>query len=230
VHNPVGLDTLKIHQLCIRCAQAGGGLVFPPLYYGEHREHALMEAMAKDRAEIAREMGLPPENFDRGYMFHSVAEQYNNYHNLLLHILHEIRSLGFKVIGVACGHYPLIDLARAAAAVFHQAQRYHGEKTLTWCWTGYELVRPDERLPACGDHAGRWETSLLMALDPGMQDLRLVADAPGKPPIGASNNGVEQSSVEYGEMGVAAVVEKVTARIADLLENRSRHGGHGAPM
>ena len=39
-HNPVGLDTLKIHALAIRCAQRSGGLVFPPLYYGESRETA----------------------------------------------------------------------------------------------------------------------------------------------------------------------------------------------
>jgi len=37
-HNPIGVDTLKAHQLAIRCAQVGGGLVFPPLYYGESRE------------------------------------------------------------------------------------------------------------------------------------------------------------------------------------------------
>ena len=30
-HNPVGLDTLKIHKLAIKCAQRSGGLVFPPV-------------------------------------------------------------------------------------------------------------------------------------------------------------------------------------------------------
>lgn len=40
-HNPVGLDTLKIHALLEVCAREIGGLVFPPLYYGENREQAL---------------------------------------------------------------------------------------------------------------------------------------------------------------------------------------------
>ena len=31
-HNPVGLDTLKMHQLLIECARKIGGLVLPPLY------------------------------------------------------------------------------------------------------------------------------------------------------------------------------------------------------
>ena len=32
IHNPVGLDTLKIHALLCECAKQIGGLVFPPLY------------------------------------------------------------------------------------------------------------------------------------------------------------------------------------------------------
>ncbi len=41
-HNPVGLDTLKSHALSMRCAQANGGFVFPPLWYGENRLNALL--------------------------------------------------------------------------------------------------------------------------------------------------------------------------------------------
>jgi len=67
-HNPVGLDTLKIHGLMIECADRIGGLVFPPLYYGESREQALMEANAADRDQIAAKMGLLSSNFDPGYM------------------------------------------------------------------------------------------------------------------------------------------------------------------
>ena len=63
VHNPVGADTLQADGLAIRAAGLGGGLAFPPLYYGESRSEALMEANAADRDLIAREMNLPPENF-----------------------------------------------------------------------------------------------------------------------------------------------------------------------
>jgi creatinine amidohydrolase len=37
VHNPVGTDTLQAEGIAIQCAEKGGGLVFPPLYYGESR-------------------------------------------------------------------------------------------------------------------------------------------------------------------------------------------------
>jgi len=228
-HNPVGLDTLKIHQLLIRCAQRTGGLVFPPLYYGENREQALMEANARDREQIAAKMGLSPQNFAPGYMYQSVEQQNTNYHHLLLHIFHEVKSLGFKLLVVGAGHYPLLDHARAAACTFHQAQKgREGERMLVWAFTGYELVRG--RFQPCGDHAGKWETSMLLALDPGMTDLSLLPADRSQPPVGASNNGVQDASAEWGEEIVAAIVEQVDQKIRYLMEHHHELWGHGAPM
>ena len=223
-HNPVGLDTLKQHALLEKCAREIGGLVFPPLYYGEHREQMLMEANAADRVEIARVMGLDPANFAPGYMADSVAEQNTHYHKLLLHVCHEIKSLGFKVLVVGCGHYPLLDHARAAAAIFHQTQSR--PVMITWAMTGYELVRG--QFTPCGDHAGKWETSLLMYLDPGMQDLSVLD--PAVPPIGASNNGIQEANAEVGRRAAEAIVAAVRARVGEFLAHPERYQGHGAPM
>jgi len=63
VHNPVGADTLQAEGVALLCAQKGGGLVFPSLYYGESRLEALMEANARDRDLIAERMELSPDNF-----------------------------------------------------------------------------------------------------------------------------------------------------------------------
>ena len=95
-HNPVGLDTLKIHALLEKCAQEIGGLVFPPLYYGESRLEALMEANAADREQIAEAMALSAEGF-RAHQPFTATEQAVNYHKLLLHVLAEVESLGFEV-------------------------------------------------------------------------------------------------------------------------------------
>jgi len=231
LHNPVGLDTLKMHAILVQCARDIGGLVFPPLYYGECREQALMEANADDREQIAAGMSLPPSNFCPGHMYQSVAEQYTNYHHLLLHILHEVRSLGFRVAVIGAGHYPLLDHARAAVAVFHQAQRrLDGPRTIAWAFTGYELLRDEGLFSPCGDHAGKWETSLLMALDPGMQDLATLPEDRGIAPVGASNNGVQDANAAWGRAAVDAIVGKVRTRVTDFLEHPERIGGHGAPM
>jgi creatinine amidohydrolase len=225
-HNPVGLDTLKEHALLEKCAREIGGLVFPPLYYGEHREQMLMEANASDRTDIARVMALDPANFRPGYMVESVGEQNTNYHRLLLHVFHEIKSLGFTVLVVGCGHYPLIDHARAAAAVFHQTQSR--PVMITWAMTGYELVAG--QFSPCGDHAGKWETSLLMYLDPGMQDLSTLNTDPAVPPIGASNNGIQEANAEFGRQAAEAIVVAVRGRVSDFLAHAERYQGHGAPM
>lgn len=227
-HNPVGLDTHKMYLLLIRCAERTGGLVFPPLYYGENREQALMEANADDRDQIALKMGLSPDHFAPGHMYHSPAQQNTNYHHLLLHIMHEVRSLGFKVLIVGAGHYPLIDHARAAASIMHQVQPKDA-KMLVWPFSGYELVR--DRFSPAGDHAGKWETSLLMALDPtGNTDLSFVPPDPLTPPIGASNNGLQEASAEWGEKAVQAIVDEVENRVHYLLTNHGKLRGHGAPL
>ncbi|MHC4885130.1 MAG: creatininase family protein [Planctomycetota bacterium] len=225
-HNPVGLDTLKMHQLLIRCAEAHGGLVFPPLYYGENREQALMEANAPDRAEIAAKTGLPAENFAPGYMKEPVTVQNRNYQDLLLHIFHEIKSLGFEVLIVGAGHYPLLDHARSAAALFHQEQ--DRPKMITWAMTGYELVQG--RFEPCGDHAGKWETSLLMHLDPGMQDLSHLPEDPEEQPTGTTPNGVQESTAEFGEAATEAIVAAVGERVSAFLANPGGFQGHGSPM
>lgn len=225
-HNPVGLDTLKIHALLCRCAEETGGLVFPPLYYGENREQALMEANAADRKDIAAKMGLPADNFRPGYMVETVSEQNRNYLRLLVHMLHQIKSLGFKVTVVGAGHYPLLDHARAAAALFHQEQSR--PKMVVWSITGYELVQG--QFSPCGDHAGKWETSLLMHLDPGMQDLAALPESREEKLIGASNNGVQESTPEFGQQAADAILEVVRTRIEEFLTNQDRYQGHGSPM
>ena len=225
-HNPVGLDSLKIHGLLIRCAEEIGGLVFPPLHYGENRAQALMDSNASSREPIADKMALPADNFTPGYMVESITEQNRNYLSLLVHILHQIKSLGFKVVVIGAGHYPLLDHARAAAAHFHQEQSR--PKMIVWAMSDYELV--ENKFTPCGDHAGKWETSLLMHLDPGMQDLTVLPEDRSDEIVGTSNNGVQDSSAEFGQEATEAIIPIVRARVEDSLSNPRRYQGHGSPM
>jgi len=221
-HNPAGLDALKVHALAIRCARAGGGLVFPPLYYGECRVEALMEAAAVDRLAIAREMDLEATNFESSRFRRSAAEQSRSYQELLLHILDEVRSLGFHVAIFAAGHYPLLDHARAAAATWWQYGKYLGKLMIPWAFSGYELVR--DLFPDAGDHAGYWETSLLLALEPGLVNMARISD----PAVGVlTQRSPAEASAEFGERALAAIVDRVVTAARDRLENSDRYLGHG---
>ncbi len=58
-HNVLGLDAIKAHALCERAARVGGGLVMPPLWWGEHREIQLMEVNRGHGERIRDAMQLP---------------------------------------------------------------------------------------------------------------------------------------------------------------------------
>jgi creatinine amidohydrolase len=211
-HNCVGLDTVKIHALALKCAEANGGLVMPPLFFGEPRQTKLMEANHDEDGRIAAKMGLPPESFASGYMHASELEEDECYLRLLVHVLFQMQSLGFRVIVLMAGHYPLLSHARAAVELY----RLHGSAR-AWACTGYELV--GDEIPDAGDHAAAWETSLMLALRPDLVDLsRLPAGGGAETLIGVSGRDPrEHASAEFGERGVAAIVRRVGEKVAELL-------------
>jgi len=226
-HNPTGCDTLTAHALAVRCARAGGGLVMPPLWYGESREEGLMEANAADREQIHAFMELPSAGFAPGFMRFTPQQQYETYQRLLLHCLCQLQSLGFRVIVVVAGHYPLLDHARAACHLFHQA-RFDGRRarTITWAFTGHELVA--DVFPQGGDHAGFWETSIALALFPELTDLGELPADPATPAVGTiTTRPIRGASAEYGERVVALIVERATAAARDRLEHPEKYYPHG---
>lgn len=212
-HNCVGLDTVKIHALAMKCAEANGGLVMPPLFFGEPRQSKLMEANHDEDGRIAAKMGLPPENFTPGYMHASGLEEDERYLRLLVHVLFQMQSLGFRAIVLMAGHYPLLIHARAAVELYH----LHGTAR-AWACTGYELV--EDEIPEAGDHAAAWETSLMVALRPDLVDLsRLPAEGGPEVLIGVSGRDPrEHASAEFGRRGVEAIIRRVGEKVTDLLK------------
>lgn len=225
-HSPVGLDAIKAHAIAVRCAQVGGGLVFPALFYGESREEGLMEVGAADHEGIWEEMHLPPGNFAPGYMRSSPREQYENYQRLLLHCLYEIQSLGFKVIVLVPGHYPLVDHARAACCIYHQT-RFNGKRAqcITWSFTGYELVQ--DEFPDAGDHAGYWETSLMLALRPDLMDLAELPAGDQRPTGTLTGPPIQQANAEFGERALALIVSRAVEQVRRRLEKPADYYAHG---
>jgi creatinine amidohydrolase len=227
-HNPIGADTLQAEGLALICAQKGGGLVFPPLYYGESRSESLMEANADDREAIAEAMGLAPDNFLPERQPFSPTEQVLNYQRLLLHILAEAETLGFRVGVLVAGHYPLIDHARAAALLFNKRRysKYHG--LLAWACVDYLLVRGT--YPDSGDHAAGWETSHMLALHPQAVDLSRL------PPKGEKLMGImgsmapQDATAEFGRLTLEESAEVVRKEVAHRLANPELYRQHGGSL
>jgi len=229
VHNAVGADTLQAEGLAILAARKGGGLVFPPLYYGECRTEGIMEANAADREQIAEAMELAPENFSPQRFPFGVMEQYRNYQALLLHILAEMQSLGFKVGVIVAGHYPLIDHARAACLLFNQRSKRTDGGMLAWACIDYTLVA--DRWPRGGDHAGGWETSHMMALHPQTVDLTSLPPE-GQPLVGVGWRMLppQQATSQLGQETLEAAADVIVREVRHRLENPKMYSRHGYTM
>ena len=227
-HNPIGADSLQAEGLAIECARKGGGLVFPPLYYGESRVESLMEANAADRDKIAEQMGLDPDNFLPENMPHSAWEQTGNYHNLLLHILAEAQSLGFKLGVLVAGHYPLIDHAQAAVLRYNRST-LSKQKGGMLSWACGDWIIAKDRWPKAGDHAAGWETSHMLAMHPETVDLStLPTRESGEPFIGMGGDlDARDATAEFGRETTDYVSHIIVREVQDRLENPHRYTGHG---
>ena len=227
-HLPTGVDSIQAEGLAILCAQNGGGMAFPPLWYGESRVEALMEANAADRDQIAEGMGLSPDNFTPERMPFPATEQALNYHKLLVHILTEVETLGFKLGVIIAGHYPLIDHARAAVLQFNKREFSRKKGMLAWTCLDYMLIT--DRYPDAGDHAGHWETSHTMALQPDTVDLDTLPDDPNDL-IGVSKTKPpHKATAEFGRETLEASAEAILKEVQHRQENDSYYRGHGRSL
>jgi creatinine amidohydrolase len=212
--NPLGLDALKADGLVRECARRGGGVVFPPLFYGESRTEAHVDPT------VAEHYGLPKENFTY-FCPYTVAQQWEHYQHLLISIFNEMASLGFRFIIVCAGHFPLNDHAKAAMAVFRQTARRHPTQPVTgYVFTGCELVL--DKFPKAGDHAGPWETSLMMAVNRDSVDLAKVPQE--------RKDSIKDFSQDYGRKAIDAIADRVLERVRDMLANPGKYLGHMNPV
>jgi creatinine amidohydrolase len=226
--NPLGADSLQAEGLAMRCAEKGGGLVFPPLYYGESRSESLMEANAVDREDIAKAMGLPSDNFLPERQPFSPTEQVLNYQRLLLHILAEAETLGFRLGVLVAGHYPLIDHARSAVLLFNKRQYSHRHGMLAWACVDYLLVR--HKYPDAGDHAGGWETSHLMALHPEAVDLGQLP-ARGENLVGIMwTMAPQDATAEFGRRTLEEAADVVVKEVEHRLAHQELYRPHGGSL
>jgi len=165
--NAVGLDGLKAHAIACRAAQEHGGIVAPPDYWHIHEIGGYGQWAARLIGEVDRKWltSVPPAVHFRNLCYHVRAAD----------------SLGFHAAIFLTGHYGpnWIDLKTVIGLLQpHVGTRLCGLPDFEANVPGF-----DNDGKSGADHAGRVETSLLMALEPSCSDLsRLPAEAaPGTP-------------------------------------------------
>ena len=228
LHLPPGTDTIQAEGLAELCARKGGGLAFPSLWYGESRNESLMESGAADKEKIAELLGLPPENFLPDRMPFSSTDQVLNYQKLLLHILAEVESLGFKLGVLVAGHYPLIDHARAAALLFNKRRYSRYQGMLAWACVDFLFLR--KKYPEAGDHAAGWETSHMLSLAPETVDLSLLPPK-GSPLVGVHQKMAPQdANPEFGRKTLEEAADAVVGEVKKRLANIEFYKNHGMSL
>jgi creatinine amidohydrolase len=184
VQNALGLDAIKAHALCVRAAQRGGGVVLPPVFGG---------------------VG----GVDQPYTV--VMEPEPTFHSRLLEpwlsvLCGELKRVGFRAIIVVTGHYGASQQMIVRETAVRETQRLAVPVLGT---PEYWLALDAGYL---GDHGGFFETSLLMALIPGLTDLSQLT---GEPPFqGIGGGDARQATAEEGER----ISEVIVARLATLAQ------------
>jgi creatinine amidohydrolase len=124
---------------------------------------------------------------------------------VLTAVLRGFAEMGFRAIALVNGHYGLensIAVRRAALAVT--------DATVVPL-ADYELLTD---LGATGDHAGVWETALLLPVRPDLVHLDHEGELPGV--IGDDPRG--RATPELGEQGLALAAERVATALDRALD------------
>ena len=202
-HLPIGNDALKAHGICLRASERTGGVVMPPLYWGVDALRA-HDGEWLEGMDSAAGFELPGSVYRLSHeLFESLIEE----------MLVEILRQGVRVVVLLTGHN-----ARVQEAIIRcVAERVNGARPdrYVWALSEYEPVRPD-LIPDAGDHAAKWETSLMMALHPESVDMSCLPAEGDLLAIGGIDPRTE-ASVEYGERGVELVAEQMARRVKELL-------------
>lgn len=194
-HMPFGTDYFTVTHIAEETARRAGGVVFPPIYYGDVR-YFLQECRVEWRKSYAREMDVPraypaafplqSEDGGPGYdcptqpddgepaefaLDFTKAEQDRFFTHLIARTLLEIHLYGFTHIVVMPGHGPNPAPCRRAEEVYRENVRRRSAfgppaKTMTWFYI--EVSKEFEPLlKNHWIHADRFEGSVTGVAAPG---------------------------------------------------------------
>lgn len=191
-----GLDLIKAEHICEQAAKRTGGVVAPSLGYHIHESGYHARWLEENIGEINPLMtGMPP-------------------HVVLYFFLYQLRAFsnaGFRAIVVLSGHGGgnQEDLRHAAELFMNRFP------VQIWVGTDGDLVKDKYR----ADHAGQFEISQLMDIDPALIDMQRV-QLEGEPHIGGKFARADSSELASSELGAAineACIVQLCHEAASLL-------------
>lgn len=168
---------------------------------------------------VAKESGgvvIPPNFWAIGGMPHPWTTRFDAdlIEKLLYAVFEQLSHVGFRVIIALTGHYDIkqcYSLKKVACDFMYKSNVLifpAPEIELAWD-KGYH-----------GDHAGKWETSILLALRPDLVDMNQLDKDLGKPLEGVSGEDPRvHASKQLGENIVDIIVDRLAQVAKRLLTN-----------
>jgi creatinine amidohydrolase len=197
-HLALGADALQAHSLFARAAGLYGGIVFPALFLGPDRIRREPDGRVLIGMDFSDKTS-PPQQLDGSCYWVSRGL----FLQLVEAVLAQAKRAGFKVV-VADGHGP------SRRAFREHAPGWEEQFGLHLLVPGYRIEGPWRSQV---DHAGKNETSLMVAHHPHLVDLTQLPADRAVWPLGVGGEDPRDATAAHGEACVAASL----ALLADAL-------------
>lgn len=202
LYNPLGLDGLKAHGLCVRAAREGGGVAAPACFWHTHEESPV------SRRFLSRITVAPL--YLTSMPFELVLRQY-------LYQLRACVNAGFRAAIAVTGHYGGGEFYFKVCSKLFQR---HVRPLPIWAMADWEVIDYEDDLGRYkGSHAGLCETAQLLAVCPDLPDFTAPGLRDPDPYVGGKLEGLrERVTPERGEAIVASQVRNLVAGARGMLE------------
>jgi creatinine amidohydrolase len=198
-HMALGNDAIKMANLCRVAAQVGGGIVFPPVFFG-----------------------IPGFcTFDPQYGVEGGAQFSEELlHTVLWNILERAEELEFRAAMIVTGHTCLEQMKLMKTVA--QEWQAEGHKLHV---IGQSDMEFGDEVEYTSDHAAHWETSLLWYVRPDLVDLsRLDNDPETKPYNVFGKDPRVHASRELGERAVHAIARDMAQWVKETMREVEQSG------
>jgi creatinine amidohydrolase len=158
-HNPVGCDAIKAERLCLEVAKRIGGAVMPPIYFS-------VDAYR----DVGKGYGLgmdPAAGFLLPGSFYQIDP--GLFRELMLNAVRNYLNRGFKLVVLVSGHNPPIQ-QNTLDDVCYQMKTPDGREPVYFTME-YTTIEPGNPRRS-GDHAGGYETSMMLHLNGDRVNVR----------------------------------------------------------
>jgi creatinine amidohydrolase len=204
-HMPYGVDSLKVHGILLHTAQKYGGIVVPPTYWGHMGPW-----------KTGNHPGLSTDLVDR----------------LFIEIFKGLVSVGFRVVIGVTGHdiKPQLDSLQKAVDAISSFVISPAGQTIGFAMMEGSLNPEDSDVGM--DHAAKWETSIMMALNPELVDMKRIENVRCKIESGMIKGEINMegcgiggydpriyASKEVGEKAIEKIALKIGEKAQELLSN-----------